>query len=60
MWKQTTNTRKSFSRNQNKKVQRSYRVFPLNGMWYVYHYNIGFSATFKTRSDVDKYLEGWY
>lgn len=60
MWRQTVKTRKTFSRNQIKKVQRPYKVFPLNNMWYVYHYNIGFSATFKTRDDVDKYLEGWY
>lgn len=52
--------------NNNKKYYADYKIMHIfspvdnNYYIYVYHYEIGFSATFKNMSEVEKWMEGGY
>lgn len=50
--------------NHNKRnfINRSYRIYPQldDRTFYVYHYDIGFGATFKNLSDIRKFLDYCY
>lgn len=56
------NHNKRNSNNNRNFINKSYKIYPQldDRTFYVYHYDIGFGATFKSLSDIRKFLDYCY